>query len=1192
MDKGCAMEKPKSRLGHGIGVMLGVTGLLLVMTISAFAQASTAVILGTVKDASGGTVPGATVTVTNTDTGLNRSQPTSDDGSYRFNALPVGKYAVGVMKEGFTTYQHTGMTLVVDQQAVIDVVLQVGATGQTVTVTGEAPLVDTTSSEVGDVVDEQRVADLPLNGRNWADLTLMQNGVNQFPSNGRVTGAIGNTPGQTGTVFSANGADIHSNYAALDGANLMTFIGVNGSSGLGTNLGVDGIKEYKVITSDFSAEYGMVMGSQTTLVSKGGSNQWHGDVFEYLRNSALDARNYFDSTDVNNINGFGTNKSLAYPGKRIPPFRRNNFGGAFGGPIKKDKAFFWTTFEGVNQQLGNTITTTTLPMACFVNQNGVLQNQVPAIIDNDPATNTHFNDSAKIFTTGFGCTGTGSGTGKTITVQQGVLPFAQEFPQPNVFNSSQFNYTFPYIGKATEEYGQMRMDYVFSDTDSAFARNTVDVADQTAPTATSGSTGTGGSYAAYPGYELSVHSLANFATVGETHIISPTLLNNARFSYSRTVYQLATLQPDALFNSSRSLTGGNLLSDITPGNGVTAIGAFTFAPQGDSQDVYNLGDDIFWTKGKHALKFGTQIQRYLQYVHDCTSCEGTASFSNLPNFFSGFYSSIGSVIPGNNNDRQFRMATFGFYGQDDYRMLNHVTVNLGLRYEFATVPIETNPAIAYTLRNPLTDSTGTAGRMFLNPSLHDFSPRIGFAWDVTGKGTTSLRAGFGIYYDVADYGHLELNNSLSALPISASTSLTNSVFPPPIPFQAPFPPSNNTLPAPRTIQYNLKEPTMYDYTATLQQQLPWNMALSIGYVGSRGIHLYQIREANPTVPMAFNADGLPIYGCANASKTAAVGPGANGACSGTSFTPATCFLYATGASSSACPASTYTNVGPKPNTALGQVFDLVPDGMVYFNSLQTQLTKRVSQGLQMQFSYTFAKLLGTGANTASIENLNANNQLPLGFPEVSDRGPAGYDLRHSAHINFIYHLPTIAEQRTVGKLVNGWWFSSIISLQSGYPFTPSLSGDRENQNNTNVTERPNVGSTFNPNNVILGDPAQWFDPTQFALQPAGTLGNAGVGILRGPGFANVDFSAVKDTKVGWLGEAGNVEFRVEMFNIVNHPNFALPTTTVWSGTGTTPLTTPAGEIGSTGITPFAQAGKIAGVVNNSRQIQFALKVLF
>jgi hypothetical protein len=287
--------------------------LILVAAISLSAQLPTGTILGTVRDQSGGVVPGASVTITNTDTSLTRTGTTGADGSYRFPALPVGHYQVQVAKEGFGALNRTGITLEVGQEAAIDITLEVGSTGQSVTVTGEAPLVQTMTSTIGGLVNEQQVADLPLNGRNLVDLTLMQAGITQTYVIVPTTVGSGL---MTGVTISNNGMPVHSNTYLLDGANTKVPWGMNNSSIIGTTMGVDGVKEYKVVSNLPDAEYGLSMGSQTTIVSKGGTNQFHGDAFDYLRNGSLDARNYFDALDTANFNGFGTDKSVDFPNKR------------------------------------------------------------------------------------------------------------------------------------------------------------------------------------------------------------------------------------------------------------------------------------------------------------------------------------------------------------------------------------------------------------------------------------------------------------------------------------------------------------------------------------------------------------------------------------------------------------------------------------------------------------------------------------------------------------------------------------------------------------------------------------------------------------------------------------------------------------------------------------------------------------
>src|ERR1019366_3235171 len=380
-----------SGVNFGKFVFLSVLVVML-LAIPLAAQLPTGTILGVVKDASGGVVPGATITATNVDNAQARTATSGSDGAFRFSSMPVSHYNVKIEAAGFKTTIQTGLVLDVATEVTVNPVLEVGSAAQEVTVTGEAPLVNTSTSSLGGLVNEQQMADLPLNGRNYVDLTLMQAGVTQHAN-------IGTSSGLAGTWFSSNGAPVISNFFTLDRASLVNQFGGGGASFAGATLGVDGIREYKVITNTFSAEYGMTMGSQVVMVSKGGGNQFHGDVFEYLRNSVFDARNFFD---------YGY---LTAGGRRLPQFQRNNFGGAFGGPIKKDKTFFYGVFEALRQRQGLTIVDNvpSEPSAAFPN----LQNCHLAVLNPCETPKTQ---------------PTGLPVG---TVAPSELPFLALYPAPN-----------------------------------------------------------------------------------------------------------------------------------------------------------------------------------------------------------------------------------------------------------------------------------------------------------------------------------------------------------------------------------------------------------------------------------------------------------------------------------------------------------------------------------------------------------------------------------------------------------------------------------------------------------------------------------------------------------------------------------------------------------------------------------------
>src|SRR5579862_5723862 len=425
-------------------LLAGFAALLLMgaMGIPASAQQSIGTILGVVKDTSGGTVPQAKVTVTNTETNETRTADTGDDGAYRFPALKPGHYTVKIEKDGFKTESQTGLTLDVAQELVVSPTMEVGSAAQEVTVTGEAPLVNTTTSALGSLVNEERMADLPLNGRNYVDLTLIQPGVNQQQT------STGGGAGIAGTWFSANGAPARSNNFSLDGAPTVNAYGASSGSQNGTTLGVDGIREYKIVTSAYSAEYGMTMGAQMVIVSKGGTNQFHGDAFEYLRNDHLDARNFFDTATSAGVTADGTQR-------RLPLFQRNNFGGSFGGPIRKDKTFFYGVYEGLRLNQGLTVVDTVIPAACHdlvaSGANYVFAN--PAV-DGPACGNTPAN----------------------AVIPANMVKFINLYPNPipGLGTATSNNYSTPASSQQSENYGQMRVDQTISASDSMFGRYTID----------------------------------------------------------------------------------------------------------------------------------------------------------------------------------------------------------------------------------------------------------------------------------------------------------------------------------------------------------------------------------------------------------------------------------------------------------------------------------------------------------------------------------------------------------------------------------------------------------------------------------------------------------------------------------------------------------------------------------------------
>lgn len=1080
---------------HGSLYLARIVLILLATAWMAYGQLPTATILGVVKDSSGAVVPDVALTARNVSTGQTRSSTSAADGAYRFAALPVGSYEVRVEHAGFRGTVRTGLTLAVGEEAVVNFTLEVGSIEQTVEVSAQAPLVNTTSGSLGSLVNEQRVADLPLNGRNYIDLTLLQPGVQLHVNRGLAIPEVG-------SWIIVNGAPPRSNNYLLDGASMTTTFGATSGSASNSTLGIEGIREYRVITNAFSAEYGMTMGSQMIIASKGGTNSFHGSAFEYLRNSALDARNFFDYKTA-------TNPS------RIPPFKRNQFGGSFGGPIKKDRTFFFGVYEGLRERLGTTRVSKTIPVAA--RQDGGLVPQIAPVI-------------------------------------RPILPL---FAVPNLPGDF---FTFPFNQATNESYGQMRVDQNFSAKDTTFVRYTIDDTTRAQPLN-------------WPQFADQVATRAQYLTWAENHVFSPTLLNTARFSFSRT--HLIYDSPSGIIGPQFSFLPGKELGNINI-VGLTAFGPDQTSPSVHTQNVFAYSDDLFYTHGRHSLKFGALINHYQQYVLTGTFSRAAVNFAALSTFLLGQPSSYQAATPGSILDRFFHYNTLGFYGQDDVRVSSKLTINIGLRYEIITVPVEVN-GHGSAIRDIQHDAAFTLGPPFRNPSLLNLSPRFGFAWDVKGDGKTAVRGGFAELYDVGNWGGAFIVGANASPPFSSSSTVQA---PPP-----PQPPVVLTLPlsfpasavgkSPRPSDYNMSQPHMLQFNLTVEQQLPADIALSVSYAGSRGFNLMQVQEGNPLVPQGIGVGGV----CVNASLAPA---SANGP-------------------------KCWTGTDLRTNRNWSSTEFHSAGGASWYNALEVSLTKRLTKGLQFQGSYTWSKLMDD--TQGEVEGENNSSSTFASYPQnvFLDWAPSTFDLTHNLRFNAIYRLPSpAASSRLVKYLLGGWWTSGVLSMQTGYPFSAVLGSNRSRsgvkagtalvdrpdlvpgRSNKNITSGTTAGCQGVAQGQKLGTPNLYFDPCGFTIPAAGFLGTAGRDILRGPGLANLDFSLVKDTAIKPLGEAAKLEFRAEFFNLLNRANFITP------GIGQTNANG-AGIVYSARAdreAPLNTAGVLTQTAVPSRQIQFALKLIF
>jgi carboxypeptidase family protein/TonB-dependent receptor-like protein len=1026
-----------------IGKISRLIGVLTLLSATlgapaASAQITAATIAGVVTDETGGVLPGVEVTVKNLATGLERSAVAATAGSYTISGLPPGVYDARATLSGFTTAVQSGIQLTVAQQANLNLTMKVGRS-ELVVVVARIALVETKSSSLSGVVDEETIEDLPLNGRNFLDLALLQPGVAAFKA----------LPGR-GQQLNINGAGGRSNSYLLDGANMKSVAGRGLSNAADTTLGLDMIREFRVVTNAFSADYGRAMGGVILVVTKSGTNGFRGSAFEFFRNSTLDARNFFD-----------TDK---------PPFERHQFGFTMGGPIRKDKTFFFGGAEWLVERLGLTQVTTVPTMAAR--------------------------------------------SGELWPINPIVQPYLDLFPLPNgqELGGGLARFTFPFNRPTDDTFVQMRVDHNFSSASSLFVRYAIDAAAQRLP-------------GSFPQFTSDGKSRNQWLTIEAKRVFGSALLNTARFSYSRLKlgdHLVAEgVGPDLAF-----VPGQPTIGNIQIG-GIGLIGPNQTAPQTGDIDYFTFSDDVGYSKGRHFIKTGALIERVHTDRDTSGRLRGRYNFPSLQRFLAGTPSLFSGIFPGADIERSRRNMVFGFYVQDDVTAHARLTLNLGLRYEFYTVPTDIKGRDS-ALRNVATDREYTVGPPFENPSLKNAGPRIGVAWDISGDGRTAVRAGAGIYYDTDGPFNTPLNIASFSPPFAIPVSVADPTFPRP-----PFEGSGTR--AGRGVDYHVRQPRLLTGNLNVQREVVSNLVLMVGYAGSRGSNLVQAIEGNPVVPEIL-PDGTKF------------------------FRPNT----------------------PRRNPNWESIDFRTTGGRSWYDALQLSATRRFSRGHRWEVSYTFGKTIDETQGQTASDAANSSSFPQDPIDPQNDRGPADYDVRHVLTMNFTWELP-FGQQLTglAGALARGWQISGLGTLRSGVPFSPSISSNWSRSGNVAVgaEDRPSLRPGVRLEDIILGGPTQYFDRDAFVLQARGFVGNAGRNMLTGPGFANFDLSLAKNHTSRLLGPRGQIEVRVEVFNVFNRTNFSIPDRVVFGGAreGEAPLTT---------------AGQITSTVTDARQAQLGVKFRF
>ena len=1097
--------------------------VVLLSAVLVYGQGTSGTILGTVTDPQGAVIAGVTVSVKNLDTQRQRQVTTDSSGYYRVEALPVGRYEVRAERQGFKVSVNS-LTLTVGEEAVTNLKMEVGSLSEQVIVTSTGTEVETTTATMGGLVDEKKIRDLPLNGRSFDQLIYLQPGVT-------VATSAGSSPNQgRGTKFSVGGARLTSNLFMLDGTDMNDSQNFTPGGAGGQMFGVESIKEFKVITHNAPAEYGRSMGGIINAVSQTGTNNLHGDIFEFLRNSALDAKNYFDNANL-----------------PIPPFKRNQFGGAVGGPVLlphfgeggpaigyhgKDKLFFFANYEGLRETLG-------------VTKNAVV-----------PDANAR---TGKI------------GTATPITVNPAVVPYVNLIPvangpliltstgAPTGFAQLQFSQPQP----VHVNYFTGRVDWNRTSKDSLFVRYTIDDSAklrQDAPDHVMGLFA-----------ENEAHR-NQYVTLQDTRVLSANKVNQLRFGFNRSTLQVNLLN-QANVPASLSFIPGQPFGHVTI-TGMSPLGTVVNDPRSFFMNSYQPSDDFSITHGNHAFKTGVFIERFQWNTAAFNRIGGDYSFASLKDFLTANVKSVVVPFPGADPHRSIRATLFAGYFQDDWRAARRLTLNLGLRYELTTVPTEKFGQSSFLLTpsdTALQIHTPFAG------NHKNFAPRVGLAWDVKGDGKTSVRAGFGIYYD-----QILLNQFLNLFdrnpnPDLKSGWLTVTLPQPGIP--APFP---NPLAAAQsagagfalqnTVFNNYKTPYLYQYSLEVQRQIAKNLVASVAYVGSRGKHLVERRDGNTPVPIVL-AGGVPC----NAGAVSATNPILP---AGTLCTPKTAL---------------------RRNSKWADMQTRSLDGLSWYDSMQVSVLRRFSGGLQVQAAYTWSKSLDTSSGLFSEEADNAATGVEIPDNIRNEKGLSNFDVRHNAIINVLYELPFGKSLRGVsGQLLSGWQIGGIGTFAAGVPFTVENSANRSQNQATgsNFSDRPNLvtGASNNPTHGVsagctfgtgtsaitiaagtpVGTPSHWFDPCAFVPQPLGTFGNLGRNTLIGPGRSTIDFLVNKHFRIS---EKRELQFRTEVFNILNHPNFEAPNINfrrIFDGSGNL----------------LPTFGQLTNTTSTSRQIQFGLKLIF
>ncbi|MGC0775269.1 MAG: carboxypeptidase regulatory-like domain-containing protein [Candidatus Acidiferrum sp.] len=1075
--------------------LICILAVAMYSSLNASAQEIAGSIRGTVQDASGAIVSGAKVTAVQTETGLERTVTTDSLGAYVFVELPIGHYRLEAEAKGFKKYIQQGISLGVNQTATVTVRLEIGTAAQEVRVQANAPLVETTVTSLGKTVGARDVLDLPLNGRDFTQLGLLQPGV--FPITPGLAVAGGSL--RSGQAYAVNGQRPESNNFLIDGAN--NFNAVDG--GLVIHLPIDAIAEFHILTHTASAEFGHSTGSTTNIITRSGTNAFHGAAWEFLRNDALDAKSFFASS--------------------VEPLKRNQFGGTFGGPIKKDKAFFFGYYEGLRNRQGETVSATVPTQTEQQGDFGLLCTQAGGSFNSSGICSAPAGQLVNEF----------SNQPFAFNKLPGIDPLSHTlaafFPLPNQPSLGPNAYsTTQTLMQNNDQFG-LRVDHYLTSRDVLNFRYMFSQGDTTDPLSTAG--------ANVPGFPVGEGQRAQNIVGQETHTFSPMLIGVARFSFLRNKYLFNEAVNHTTLSSLGFQYAPSLDAAIGPPfiqvSGYASVGDPITGPRDTYENALDISGSLTWIHGRHEMKFGGGYSHDQVNVLFGIASNGFFVFAPVPanDAFASFL--LGAPVfflqGGGDPSRGLRGNNLNFYAQDTYKITPHLTLNAGLRYElpFPYTEIRNRTNLFEPGVQSVVFPSAPAGLVYpgdpgvpggLIPAEKTaFAPRVGLAWDPRGNARWLVTASYGIFYDPYYNGQGgPLQAPVSAPPYLQTPQLNFPNFADPFNGANPF---NGTFAEPMTLLTlapNLRLPYAQDWNLNIQRSLGGDWLFEAGYVGTKGTKLPRFIEGNPAVFVPGETNGVPNSTEENVNQRR---------------------LYSgcTLAQPSPC---NFASVGLIAGTANST-----------YNALQTSLKKRFSHGLSFLASYTFSKTLDdvssfniTGSASQSVAGENDLAQNP--FNLTAEHGRSMFDARHRFVLSYEWELPFWNHPGNWYQHVLGdWQLNGITTFMSGTPFTvydsqdvslqggaPEISGFSSNR--PDLVGNPNSGPHT---------PQEWFNVSAFQrLNPAtqaGQFGNEGRNVVQGPGLQQWDFSAFKNIPIR---ESKSLQFRAEFFNVFNHANFRLP----------------------------------------------------